>query len=170
MINLTQREKRLLQLLGVILGAIVLLFMIVMPIIELKNRSDEKYKMNLANLSMLDKLYDDYREIDQELKRFDSLVKNTKGVASLIEDNAESESILKNKIYVRDRPSRVQGKYKMISTDVKFEGINIENLMKFIYKMENSNKLIKVSYLRISSTIKGKNTYDAQIMFDSFTE
>ena len=170
MYKLTQREKRLLLISGVFLGALILLFLIIMPIINFLNKSEEEYKNNLSNLNKLEQIYKDYKEIEQNMKQVESKIKNTKGVASLIEKNAEDTKILQNKVYIRDRPSRVQGKYKTISTDVKFEGVNMEYLLNFIYNMEVSNKLLKISYLRINRTLKGKSTYDAQIKFDSFTE
>jgi len=56
-----------------------------------------------------------------------------------------------------------------VSTDVKFEGVAIAPLMKFIHLMENSDKMIKVNYLQIRLALKGRNTYDVRIKFDSLT-
>ena len=52
---------------------------------------------------------------------------------------------------------------------MRFEGVDINSILNFIYKMENSGMLIQISYLRINQTIKGRNTYDVTMTFNSIT-
>ncbi len=85
-----------------------------------------------------------------------------------MEDNAAKAGILNNKIYNRDHQSNLQNNYRKITTDVKFEGINIKSAMNFLYYMENSNILLKISYVRISQAVKERNNYDVTVNIDSF--
>ncbi|OHD64121.1 MAG: hypothetical protein A2176_00565 [Spirochaetes bacterium RBG_13_51_14] len=169
MIELNKREKRLLQLLALLVGVLLVYFLIISPILSLRESINSEYESNMAKLNTLDKLYEQYRDIRQKISQYNAQLNNTRGITSLIEENAQSLNIIKNKTYTRDRPTITQGKYKKISADVRFEGIDINSILNFIYRMENSGMMIQISYLRINQTIKGRNTYDVTITFNSIT-
>jgi len=168
MINLSQREKKLLQMLGVFVGELVLYFFIITPVIDFKSNIDDEYILNQKRLSRLDDIYFKYRELKNKKDNYNKLLKDNKGISTLIEENATKANIISNKVYNRDHQSNLQNKMKKITTDVKFEGVDIKSILDFIYKMENSNKLLKVSYLRINQAIKEHNNYDVTIKFDSY--
>jgi hypothetical protein len=169
MMELNKREKRMLAVLAVFFGILFVYFVIISPVLSWHEKRGREYETNVANLNALDKIYGQYREAHDTIDRYNTQLNNEKGITSLIEENAQSLDILKNKVFTRDRPTVVQGKYKKISSDVKFEGIDIVSLLNFIYKMENSGMMVHISYLRINQTIKGRNTYDATITFNSIT-
>lgn len=157
------------MILGVVLGIVVIYFLIISPIMSLRESINKKYETNMTRLNTLDKINDQYRETQEKITQYNSQLNNTRGITSLIEENAQALNIIKNKTYTRDRPTITQGKYKKISADVRFEGVDINSILNFIYKMENSGLLIKISYLRINQTIKGRNTYDVTLTFNSVT-
>lgn len=169
MIEFSKRETRLIQILGVVVGILLVYFLIITPIMNLRDSINKEYEQNMSKLTMLDKLYEQYQELKQKNSQYTSQLNNTRGITSLIEENAQSLNIIKNKTYTRDRPTVAQGKYKKVSADVRFEGLDINSILNFIYKMENSGMLIQISYLRINQTIKGRNTYDATMTFNSIT-
>jgi hypothetical protein len=168
-IDLTKREKRLIAILAVFLGLVFIYLMIIAPLIAWREQRKKDNESNQAKLSTLEKIYEQFRETREKTSKYNALLNNTKGITSLIEENAQGLDILKNKAYTRDRPTISQGKYKKISADVKFESIDIISLLNFIYRMENSGILVQVSYLRLNQAIKGRNTYDATITFNSLT-
>ncbi|MBP7735811.1 MAG: type II secretion system protein M [Spirochaetes bacterium] len=167
MIELSKREQRLIQALAALIGVVAVYFLIISPILSLRESINKEYESNMNKLNMLDKIYDQYREVREKISQYNAQLNNTKGLTSLIEENAQSLNIIKNKTYTRDRPTVTQGKYKKISADVRFEGVDINSILNFIYRMENSGMVVKISYLRINQTIKGRNTYDVTITFNS---
>jgi type II secretory pathway component PulM len=169
MIELNKREKRLLQLLAVVVGIVLIYLLIISPILSLRESINKEFEANMSKLNALDKIYEQYRDMKDKISQYNTQLNNTRGITSLIEENAQGLNIIKNKTYTRDRPTITQGKYKKISADVRFEGIDINSIMNFIYKMENSGMLMRISYLRINQTIKGRNTYDVTITFNSVT-
>jgi type II secretory pathway component PulM len=169
MIELSKREIRLLQIMGVIIGIVLIYFLIITPIMSLRDSINREYEQNMTKLTMLDKLYEQYQELKQKNSQYSALLNNTRGLTSLIEENAQALNIIKNKTYTRDRPMVALGKYKKISAAVRFEGVDINSILNFIYKMENSGMLVQISYLRINQTIKGRNTYDVTLTFNSLT-
>jgi hypothetical protein len=169
MIELTKREKRLALVLAAFLGVLFVYFAIITPLITWKERRNKESESNTTKLHALEKIYEQYRDVREKMTRYNAQLNSTKGITSMIEESAQSLDILKNKVYTRDRPTIVLGKYKKISADVKFEGIDIVSLLNFIYRMENSGMMVQVNYLRLTQTIKGRNTYDATITFNSLT-
>ena len=169
MIEFSKREKRLLQILAALVGLLVLYFLVISPILAIHDRINNEFAANMSKLNTLDKLHEQYRELRQSISRYQSQLNSTQGLTTLIEENARGANIAKNKTYNRDRPTVPQGKYKKISADVRFEGVDINSLLNFIYKMENSGMLVRISYLRINQTVKGRNTYDATMTFNSVT-
>lgn len=167
MIKLNKREKRMLQGLGGVAILIIAYFLVIMPIMSFRSSIQKKFESNMSRLNRLDTIYSEYQEVKDKITRYRGQLVNTQGTTTLIEENAKALNILKNKVYTRDMPSNLQDKYKKISTDVKFEGIDIKSALDFIYKMENSGRLIRVSYLRINQALKGRNMYDVTIKFDT---
>jgi type II secretory pathway component PulM len=169
MVELNKREKRLIQILAVVFGILIVYFIIISPIMSLRESINNEYETNMSKLNTLDKIYEEYRDVKDKISQYNTQLNNTKGLTSMIEENAQNLNIIRNKTYTRDRPTVTQGKYKKISADVRFEGVDINSIMSFIYKMENSGMLVTISYLRINQTIKGRNTYDVTITFNSVT-
>jgi len=52
---------------------------------------------------------------------------------------------------------------------MKLDGVSIQSLLKFIYEIENSNKLVNISYLRINKSFKSPNLYDVNLKIESYT-
>ncbi len=169
MINLTDRELKFVKLLFSILLFVMLYFFIISPIINFKYNLEKEYETNLSRLNSLDNLYEKYIEITQQKEHYLNLLRNNEGITTLIENFSKETNLLKNKTYTRDNPSIVQNKFKKFSTDVKFESVDMKSMLNFIYKLENSNKIIKITDLRIQQAIKGKNTFDVSLRIDSFT-
>lgn len=169
MLELSNREKRLLTILAALAGVLVLYFVIIYPFMSWRERISREYETNMSRLATLDRIYEQYREVKQRTALYQSQLNSTKGITSLIEENAQSLNILKNKSYTRDRPPISMGHYTKVSADVKFEGVDINSIINFLYKMENSGMPVQVSYCRINQTVRGRNTYDVTITFNSVT-
>lgn len=168
MFNLSERERKLLKLLYVILGVIVLVFLIIKPFLSYRENIQKESRSNIARLENLDRLYSEYREVKEKKSHLNDLLRDSRGISTLIEENAKKSNILQNKLYTRDNTSNIQNKYQKTTTSVKFEGIDIRSLISFLYEMEFSGKYVEVSYLRIYQAIKERYTYDVTIKFDTY--
>ena len=168
--SLSQREKTLLKSLIALVLVIFIYFLIASPIIEFTKTSNEELKRNIDNLNRIDRLYKEYSEIQQKkIKYLTLLDKKNENITSLVEQYANSTNIATNIAYTRRTQSNIQNKYIRITTNVKFEGVPIQPFLRFIYEIENSNKLLNISYLRIYQGLKGTDKYDAILKIDSFT-
>jgi hypothetical protein len=118
----------------------------------------------------MDDLNDEYREIRQKITKYQSALGNkNENITTLVEQWAVTADVTKNIAYTRRTQSTIQNKYIRVSTDVKLESVPIQKVLKFLYEIENSNKLLKISYLRIYQALKGADTYDVIMKIESFS-
>jgi hypothetical protein len=90
-------------------------------------------------------------------------------ITTMIEQWSTNADIARHISYTRRTQSAIQSKYLRITTDIKIEGAPFQKLLRFLYEIESSNMLLKISYLRIYQGLKGSDTYDVIMKIDSFT-
>jgi hypothetical protein len=169
MMNLTQREKLLLKILLICTSVAVIYYLIISPIIGLTGSAEDETKKNIDDLNKLENIYKQYREIQQKNQKYTSMLsRRNENTTSMIEQWASSTGISKNIAYTRGSQSTIQNKYTRITTDIRIEGVAIQQFLKFLYEVENSENLLKVNYLKISPALKGTNTYDINLKIDNF--
>lgn len=167
--KLSQREKNLLLILGGTVILVLLYFLVIMPIIEYEGDSQSNFSSNINKSKQLEKIYLNYKKIKNKKDRIKSLLENKKDNITTLVQNWASSANISNKIaYTRSKESRIQNKFTKITTDIKINGAPIQALMKFLFSIENSNKLLNISYLKINPGLKGTQTYDALIKIESY--
>ncbi len=168
--TLSSREKNLLKLLAVFAGILIIFYGLIKPVMSFRESINTSGSSALLKLKEMENICRQYREIREKNKATEAMLKDTKGVSALVEENAQKSGISGNKIYNRDKETSLQNKMKKITTDVKFEGISISSALNFLYYMENSGKLIKTSSLRINQAVKERKNYDMTVSFDSYKQ
>lgn len=168
-LQLSQREKTLLQAMIGLLGLVLVYYIIIGPVIDYTGNTQTEMENNIKNIEKIEKIYEQYRDIQQKKSRYITMLDNkNENTTSLIEQWATTSGIAKNIAYTRRNQSFIQNKYVRITTDVKFEGVAIQAFLKFLYEIESSNSLLNVNYLRINQGLKGSNTYDVNIKIDNY--
>ncbi len=170
MINLNNREKKLLFVLAGILITGFIYYFLISPIIELKENSDNIYNKNRLKIVKLDELYSDYKDIISEKNKLNSVVSSNSGIGAMVDDIALNLKIISNKVYLKENPGVVQNGFQKMTTEIKFEGITIKALLEFINKLENSNTPLKIQSLVIFSGIKERSRYDSVITIVSLSK
>ena len=167
--KLTDREKKLLYLLGVIAAIALVYFFIIRPVMLYRSNTEKIAGDNISRLKKMEQLNEEYKRVRQEKTHYLSLLENkNEKTTELIQQWSTSNNIDRNIAYTRKSQSNVQNKYIRVTTDVKIEGVAIHPLIKFLYDIESSNELIRDQYVRINKGMKGTDTYDALIKIDSF--
>ncbi len=170
MIKLSNREKLLLKILIATVILITGYNFIFMPLINFFSSSDSIIVNDKQKIEQLDRIYSNFKELETKRNQYMSLLKSdSDNISTLIEQWAQSSNISRNIAYSRRNQTNVQNKYIRITTDMKLEGVSIQSLLRFIYEIENSNKLVNISYLRINKSYKSPNLYDVNLKIESYT-
>ncbi len=170
MINLSKREKRLLQILGGVAGFALVYLLVISPLTSAKRGSEDRVRGKLDDIAKIDRMYEEYRELRQKKTRYMSQLENKNAnITSMVEQWASNAGITGNIAYTRRTQANIQNKYVMITTIMKIDSVAIEPMLKFIYEVENSNMLLKISYIRMREAIKGADTYDVELKINTYT-
>ena len=165
--KLTEREKLLLKIGGGVL-AVFLIYAMLTPIMYIKNEVANVYKTNTEQLKRLDATHEEYSVVVERNRRVETMLKDAQSPAALIESIAEELNIKRNQVYNRTNQTVIQNQYTRISSDVKFEGIDIRSALMFVNRIENTDRIVNVSYLRIAQALRERKTYDVTLKIDIY--
>ncbi|MCL1911190.1 MAG: hypothetical protein FWG13_03185 [Leptospirales bacterium] len=169
MIKFSPREKKLLIALCVLVAAVVLFYTVINPYINFRKSFTNSGDEARLRINELESIYAKYKNTQEIKNNYDRLMKGNGTVLALVEDNANRIGVFNSKVYNRERdPVIIQNKFKKVTTEVKFEGIDIKAALDLIYSIENSDKFIKTSSLRISQGVRERSNYDITVVFDSY--
>lgn len=169
MIQLTKREKRLLIILASVMAIAIAYYLIITPVIKFKKNADNTLENNIKKINKLDDLYAEYKQIQSDKNRL-NLDSNSRSVSSIVEEAAESLNITTNKVNLDEKPGIVKDNIQLFTTEIKFEGVSIKNIIDLIFRIESSGAPLKIKNLTITSGIKGKNRYDVLITIVSLAK
>ncbi len=169
--KISQREKYLLYALGGMIAFAVVYYLIIVPFAEYRSSSEKETRKSVSDLSRLDSLYDQYRDIKQRKTRYQSLLGNrSENISTLVEQWANTADVSKHIAYNRRTQANIQNKFTKFTSDIKLDSVPIQKFFRFLYEVENANTLLKVNYLKIYQGLKGADTYDVIIKIDSFSQ
>ena len=169
MLNLNDREKKLLLVLGALITALALYFFIISPLINFKRNSDDIYNKNRIKINKLDEIYSEYSNILAEKSKLNAVAAGNAGIGARVDEIASGLGIISNKVYLKENPGNMQNNIQKMTTEIKFEGITIKALIEFIHKIENSSIPMKIQNLVIYSGIKERSRYDSVITIVSLS-
>jgi len=168
MIKLTEREKLLLKIAGGIFAVFIVYAFIITPLIYMKDKTGNIYSTNSDRLKRLDNIHEEYANVLERNKRIEVMLKDTQSPSAMIENVASEFNIQNNKVYNRDSQAKIQNKYTKITSDVKFEGVDIRSVLMFVNRIENTDRITHISYLRIAQAFKERRNYDVTLKIDTY--
>jgi len=169
MINLSDREKKLLIALIIIVIISFTYYFILTPIMEYKASSYSSYDNNRIRIATIDNTYAEYANIIEEKKKLNTLA--TKSNIVTMTGEIAAELNIKNNInYKTTNTNIVQNDIEKITTEIRIEGAPINALLQFIDRIENLNFPLKVQRVVITSGFKDRDRYDSLIVIVSLNK
>jgi len=166
MIHLSDREKKLLIVLIIVVIISFIYYFVLTPIMTYKEYTNTVYDNNRAKIASLDSICSEYMNIIEDKKKLISLASKSNIVS--MTDGIAAELNIKNNInYNTTNSNIVQNDIEKITTEIRVEGIPINSLLQFIYKIENLNFPLKVQKVVITSGFKDRDRYDSLIVIVS---
>ncbi len=166
MIQLSKREQKMATILGGILALFIIWTFIVSPIIDSQSSIESHTNVSKSRLMQLDQIHAKYQTAKRKKRLYDSKLKHS-GLHATVEENAKKFGL---KPTTSENHTNVQNKFKKFKNNVKFESAAITSILKFIHSIENSNKLVRITGLRIRLALKGRKTYDANLTIESLAK
>ncbi|MDA3899273.1 MAG: type II secretion system protein GspM [Spirochaetes bacterium] len=159
--TISDREKKLLLLLALILTGVLLFKFVYTPLTTISEDSVQDDRSAEAQIAELNKLFNTYENARRENNRFENLLNRKSGEAlASIDDLITKHNMVSQIAYKRSNPTNIQNKYTRYNMDLKFVSVPIQSLLAFIQDIESKNNLIYINYLDIKNVAKERNLYD----------
>lgn len=169
--NLSNREKAL------IFGALVVVVLFLIYQIGfgplLKSRSE--YKLETARLEEnfhdLKIVAEKYVAEKGAYDRLRKMLDSKKGISVLtyLENISKSVGVRENIEYIKPRGNETKEGITKEKVEIKVDAIPVQNLLVFLYKIEESRSGLIVTYLRLKPFFKEKGKVDAVIGISDIT-
>lgn len=170
-LNLNKREKAAVSAAGVFIAFFVLIQFIISPVFERRNELRERLSSKKEMLLEMNKLQGDYFVMQKKLEiSRQGFAKRPPGFTLFsFLDKLAGETGVKNSISYM-KPSSVEGEnsgVKLSKVEMKLQGININDLVSYLYGIENSENMVVVRRLSITKGGQGNNLLSVVIQVET---
>ena len=155
-----RREMSFLLLGGFIVIASIYYLFILSPALTGQKKLDKyivKKEADLARMVQLNEKWEQFNRNKVEAEKIFSSKGKNFTLLSFLEGISREVGIQKKIVYMKPLSSPGEpGASKSLGMEVKLEGINVSDLVNFLYKLEYSDKLIHIKSIRIQKVTKGE--------------
>ena len=171
MVKLAKREKILVGIAGACVVTFVLFKLLVFPLLDSKERLARGIKTKQAALKEMTVLSAEYqsqqsgsRGVQQALSR------RKKGFTlfSFLDEAAGSANVKKFIKYMKPSVSPGTGDYKESTVEMKLESITLDQLTRYLYRIESPGDLVNIRRITISANKKEAGYLDAILQVFTF--
>lgn len=166
-LKLSSRDKRAL-LVGATLGVILLLiFGWILPTMDRIRRLDRAVASEAQRVQDVRRLHQALGELAEREARAQEQLKRRSSeafsVASAIEGMARESKIMEQVQYLKPEQAKVSDQYREASVSLKAAELSPEQLVDFIYRVESSDRILRVRNLQIRTNPKEAGKLDVTL-------
>ncbi len=169
--NLGTRER-----IFVIAGSVGLLLallytLVIDPLMAHSAQLDRRIDKAQRDLQELYTLQREYQGQKRVLDHINARLQRQKGVAifSRLEELAGDTGIRSKILYMKPTVSTPSEAYEEESVEIKMEGVTLEQLIRYLYQVENSPQFIKIKRLYIKPRFDNRQLLTAIFRVSTFT-
>jgi general secretion pathway protein M len=168
-INLAKRERYVVLTAACLIVLFLLINFLILPFFKEKDRFKKGIalkELELKEIAGLSSEYKIYQKDSDEMSRI--LAKRGKGFTLLSYlDNAAGEADVKGYIQYmnpsKSSSSKSSGPYKESGVEIKLEGVNIDQLVNYLYEIETPRDLIFIRRMSVTDNKKQEGYLDCVI-------
>jgi len=170
-VKISNREKYFLVAAGGFIILFALVQLVVSPMLENRQRLERALQVKTSMLEELTVLTGRFDSIRTETDRVKSRFENRKEGFTLFSflDRLAGEVAVKSQI-VYMKPSRTDIKkspYKLSSVEMKLQGVTLDKLMSYLYRIETSPNMVRIRRISISREGKQNQMLTAVLQAES---
>lgn len=147
--NLSQRERILVSGAGLLAGAAVIYFAIVVPVLAIGERAGDRLDAAETAYDVMTRLRADYDEVQQRLRGIDSLIQRGSlgNLRTTLESLAQKSMVPVESMDPQTAPSN--DRYRETKIEVGLKGVTLPQTVAYLHQIENADQLLTVKSLRI---------------------
>ncbi len=166
-INLSAREKRTLLLGGFFIGVLLILFGWILPTVDRIQRLDRSLASERKRLEEVRRLQGAIQELsDREARAEEQLKKRAAeafSIASVVEGMAREVQVMEQVQYLKPEQAKLSDQYREASVSLKMAEVTPEQMVDFLYRIESSDRFLRVRSLQIRTNPKEAKKLDVTL-------
>ncbi len=170
-LKLAKREKYFISTAAALVLAFLLLQFLVFPFFEKRDRFQKGIRAkekDLKEITLLSARYQDLKKGSSQMENILSRRKRSFTLFSFLE-RAAGEARVKDHIkYMKPSTSKGAGPYRESLVEMKLEGITLDQLVNYLYRIEKPDDLIVIRRISISDNKKEEGYLDSILQVLTF--
>jgi general secretion pathway protein M len=170
-VKLAKREKALVGMAAGCLAVFILFQFLIFPLLDSKERMERGIKTKEAALKEVLTLSAEYQAQQkgtQDIAQALSSRKKGFTLFSFLDEAAGAANVKSFIKYMKPSTSPGTGAYQESTVEMKLEGITLEQLMGYVYRIESPNDLVNIRRVTISENKKETGYLDAVLQVFTF--
>lgn len=172
-ITLAKREKYFVSIAACLIALFLLFQFIISPFFEKRDRLRKgiiKQEQDLKELSVLIAEYYNHKQSSQDIDKILSQRKKDFTLSSFLEKATRETQIDKYIKNLKRSSSKGTGPYEEPMVEAKLEGITVDQLIRYLYKIEDPDNLIFIKRISITDNKKEEGYLDSVIQVMTFQQ
>jgi len=167
-IKLAKREKYVVFIAACLIAIFILVNFLIIPFFKEKGRLRKGIKTaedDLKEIAALSVVYQEYQKGSMDVKRILAKRNNGFTLPSYLEDAARKTEVIGYRTEMKSLPSSSKdgGPYEESTVEMKLNGINTDQLVKYLYEIDKPEDLIFIKRISISDNKKQEGYLDTVI-------
>jgi general secretion pathway protein M len=169
--NLGTRERVFIMGAGIAILLTLLFTMVIDPMLAHSARLDKQIVAAQRELQELHTLQQDYQRQKGVIDRINAQLKRQKGfsVFSRLEELAKQTETRSKILYIKPTVSSPSDAYEEESVEIKMEDVTLEQLIKYLFQIENSPQFMKIKRLYIKPRLDNRQLLSVIFRVSTFT-
>lgn len=170
-ITLNKREKYSVYFAACFIGLIIIIQLIILPFIERGDRLEKSVQTKKNIVEKMKILKSEYMILEEKAEISEEYyAKREPGFTlfSFLDKLANETGVKDNIQYMKPSTSDDKtGQYKISLVEMKIQGITLDQLTKYLYKVETSKNMVSVKRLSISKQDRQETSIDSVLQLES---
>lgn len=171
-LQINKREKIAIWIGAGVVVLFLLLQLIVNPFLDSRRLLYRRIEMQSINLQKMRKLRSEYASIEEKADEVKASMATRKAGFTLFSflDTLAGQTGLKDRIAYMKPSSSTQPDipFRTATVETKLQAITLKQLLNYIYRIETSRNMVKLTRLSVTKTGKQAGTVDAVLLVETF--
>ncbi|MDU9048335.1 MAG: type II secretion system protein GspM [Candidatus Electrothrix sp. Rat3] len=163
MASLSQKDKKALMLLGIVLGIFVVIQFAFSPLIAQRNQLERKIKSKKSGLQEMQEMQNAIKQLSLRSNSLEQMVAARPADFSLFAFLEEkcAETLVKDNIsYMKPSDPSGDGAVQQIMVEMKLKAIRLNFLIAFLERIESTQHIVALKRISIQVNKKDRGTLD----------
>jgi general secretion pathway protein M len=156
-------------------GVIAVLFMgswlwIVEPVGENLSLLDRKLSYQMDRMDDMEQLSTSFTRLEDQISATEARLKRGEdfSILSHLEGQAKQSNVKRHIVQMKPLSGQSTRFYRENMVEIKMEKVPLDQLVRYLYKVENSPELLRIKELRIKPRFDNKNLMDARFKVSAY--